>query len=90
MRRPGFDSLGREDPLVEEMATHFSTLAWENPMDGEAWCNIQSRGCKELDTTERLHFHFFSLSFRFLDFLRSDKVDSCFSKYPYMSLGREH
>ena len=62
----------------------------ENPMDGEAWCNIQSRGCKELDTTERLHFHFFSLSFRFLDFLRSDKVDSCFSKYPYMSLGREH
>ena len=26
-RRPGFD-LGQEDPLVEEMATHSSTLAW--------------------------------------------------------------
>ena len=29
-------SLGREDPLEEEMATHFSTLAWKNPMDGGA------------------------------------------------------
>ena len=27
----------------------------ENPMDGEAWCPW---GCKELDMTERLHFHF--------------------------------
>ena len=26
-------SLGQEDPLEKEMATHFSTLAWENPMD---------------------------------------------------------
>ena len=26
-------SLGREDPLVEEMATHSSILAWKNPMD---------------------------------------------------------
>ena len=24
-------SLGREDPLEEEMATHFSILAWRNP-----------------------------------------------------------
>ena len=23
--------LGREDPLVKEMATHFSILAWRNP-----------------------------------------------------------
>ena len=34
----------------------------ENPMDGEA-CRVQSMvvyslwGCKELDTTEQLHFH---------------------------------
>ena len=27
----------------------------ENPMDGGAWCPW---GCKESDTTERLHFHF--------------------------------
>ena len=26
-------SLGQEDPLEKEMATHSSTLAWENPMD---------------------------------------------------------
>ena len=30
-------SLGREDPLEKEMATHSSTLAWKNPMDGGAW-----------------------------------------------------
>ena len=27
-------SLGWEDPLEKEMATHSSTLAWKNPMDG--------------------------------------------------------
>ena len=26
-------SLGQEDPLEKEMATHSSVLAWENPMD---------------------------------------------------------
>ena len=30
-------SLGQEDPLKDEMATHFSILAWKNPMDGGAW-----------------------------------------------------
>ena len=28
-------SLGEEDPLVEEMATHSSTLAWEIPRTEE-------------------------------------------------------
>ena len=28
--------LGREDPLEKAMATHSSTLAWKNPMDGGA------------------------------------------------------
>ena len=28
-------SLGQEDPLEEEMATHFSTLAWEIPWTEE-------------------------------------------------------
>ena len=37
----------------------------ENPMDGGAWWATvhgvaKSRGCKESDTTERLHFHFLS------------------------------
>ena len=30
-------SLGREDLLEKEIATHSSILAWKNPMDGEAW-----------------------------------------------------
>ena len=30
-------SLGWEDPLEKEMATHFSTLAWRIPMDRGAW-----------------------------------------------------
>ena len=30
-------SLGGEDLLEKEMATHSSILAWKNPMDGRAW-----------------------------------------------------
>ena len=30
-------SLGQEDLLEEEMATHSSILAWENPMDRGTW-----------------------------------------------------
>ena len=29
-------SLGWEDPLEKEMATHSSILAWDNPMDRSA------------------------------------------------------
>ena len=31
------DTGGWEDPLGEEMATHSSIPAWENPMNREAW-----------------------------------------------------
>ena len=46
-------SLGQEDPLEEEMATHASIFAWrilqtEEPGGLSPW------GCKELDTTEQL------------------------------------
>ena len=30
-------SLGQEDPLEKEMATHSNILAWKNTMDREAW-----------------------------------------------------
>ena len=30
-------SLGQEDPMEEDMATHSSILACENPMDRGAW-----------------------------------------------------
>ena len=35
MREIGVRSLGREDPLEKEMATHSSTLAWEIPWTEE-------------------------------------------------------
>ena len=48
-------SLGREDPLEKEMATHSSTLAWKIPWTEELG-GLQSMGHKELDMTERIHF----------------------------------
>ena len=44
-------SLGQEDPLEKEMATHASILAWRIPWTEELG-GLQSTGCKELDTTE--------------------------------------
>ena len=43
-------SLGREDPLEEEVATHSSILAWKIPMTEEP-IRLQSMGLKELDRT---------------------------------------
>ena len=37
MRETRVQSLGREDLLEKEIATHSSILAWKNPMDGRAW-----------------------------------------------------
>ena len=45
-------SLGWEDPLEKEMATHSSTLAWKIPWTEEP-------GCKDSDTTEQLQNHGF-------------------------------
>ena len=42
-------SLGREDPLKTEMATHSSILAWRNPWTEEPG-GLQSMGLQELDT----------------------------------------
>ena len=49
------ESLGQEDPLVKEMATHSSILAWRIPWTKELG-GLQSTGRKESDMTERLHF----------------------------------
>ena len=45
-------SLGPEDLLEEEMATHSSILAWKIPWT-EKPGGLQSMGSQELDTTER-------------------------------------
>ena len=40
-------SLGREDPLEEEMTTHSRILAWErNPVRRGAWRGYRPWGCK--------------------------------------------
>ena len=57
-------SLGREDSLEKEMATHSSTLAWKIPWTEELGAGYCPWGRKESGTTERLHFHF-----RFTHFL---------------------
>ena len=49
-------SLGREDPLEKEMATHSSILAWRIPWT-EEFGGLQSTGRKESGTTKQLHFH---------------------------------
>ena len=49
-------SLGREDPLEEEMAAHSNILACKNLMDRGIW-RLQSVGYKESDMTQWLSIH---------------------------------
>ena len=43
----------QKDPQEKQMATHSSNLAWRIPWTEEPG-GYSPRGCKELDTTERL------------------------------------
>ena len=45
-------SLGWEDPLEKETATHSSILAWKTPWTEEPG-GLQSMGSQKLDTAER-------------------------------------
>ena len=49
-------SLGWEDPLKKETATHSSILAWRIPWT-ERPGKLQSMGSQKLDTTQRLTHH---------------------------------
>ena len=53
MQETHIRSLGQEDPLEKGMATHSSILDWEIPWTEEPG-GLQSWGCKESDTTERI------------------------------------
>ena len=53
MQKTWVQSLGREDPLEKEMATHSSILAWRIPWTEEP-VGYSPWGHKESDTTERL------------------------------------
>ena len=47
-------SLGREDPLEEDMATHSSILAWKIPWT-EILAGYNPQGHKESDRTKVIH-----------------------------------
>ena len=47
MRETGVQSLGQEDPLEKEMATHSSTLAWKIPWMEEPG-RLQSMGSQRV------------------------------------------
>ena len=68
-------SLGKEDPLEKEMATHSSTLAWKIPWMEESGAGYCPWGHKELDTAERVHFLSF-LSLAGKDFLQEAPLPS--------------
>ena len=57
-------SLAWENPLEKEMATHYSTLAWKIPWMEEPGRLYSPWGRKQSYTTEKLNFHFLSLSFQ--------------------------
>ena len=60
-RETWVQSLGREDPLEKEMATHSSILAWKIPWKEKPDRLHSPWGRKESDMTERLHFDFFNI-----------------------------
>ena len=56
IRETWLRSLGWEYTLEKEMVTYSSILAWRIPWTGSV-VGYSPWGCKESDTTERLHFH---------------------------------
>ena len=54
-------SLGREDPLEKEMATHSSILAWKIPWTEEP-CGLQSVGSQSQTGLSNFTFTFFQES----------------------------
>ena len=57
MQETGVQSLGQEDPVEKEMATHSSILAWE--IHGQrSLVGYCPWGHKESDTTERLSIYY--------------------------------
>ena len=50
MQETGIRSLGQEDAVEKEMATHSNILAWETPWTEEP-VRLQFMGSKELDMT---------------------------------------
>ena len=57
MQETEVQTLGQEDPLEKEMATHSSILAGKSH-GGRSLVGYSPQGRKESDTTELFHFYF--------------------------------
>ena len=76
MQETWVQSLGWEDPLEEEMATHSSILAWRTPWAEEPG-GLQSQGCKELGTAEATAHTHVSTSFRIKHSTDNNSIQDC-------------
>ena len=61
-------SLGQEDPLEMEKATHSSILPWRLHVE-RSLVGYSPRGLKESDTTEQLSMHIYIIIPNHLDIL---------------------
>ena len=79
MRKSQVQSLGQEDPLEKEMATHSSTLAWRIPWR-EKPGRLQSMGLQRVghDWATSLHFTFVKPEFDFILIQPFFTTQSCY------------
>ena len=73
MKDTPFSSLGWENPLGEEVATHSSILAWRIPMDQGTW-GATVRAVAESDTTEHAHIYIAHKYYLILNKIYSIKI----------------
>ena len=73
MQKTQVQSLGREGPLEEGMATHSSICAWRIPRTEEL-AGYSPWGCKESDTTEGLTLSFFLIGNLSLSPLNQNRI----------------
>ena len=82
-------SLGREDPLEEEVATHPSILPWRIPLDRGAWWATAQTLTKSQTQLKWLsmHAHTHKLNVSPSNFIRSSPNPQCLRMWPYLETG---
>ena len=73
MQKTRLQSLGQEDPLGKEMASHSSISAWEIPWRKEPG-GLQSMWSQESETTQQLNYHHYQSLINKSQFLNSLKA----------------
>ena len=68
MQETWLQSLGWEDTLEKEMATHFSILAWKIPG------TVTVHGVAESDTTKRLSLYFWRRKWKHTPFILAWRI----------------